>query len=113
VGGSSFEEYLEMANATDQPMDIAINTWRLRISTSAGQVELKLGDFLRAPFSIPARQSCRLYTSKRAPSANEPSPCGFLTLGIVDDVDGIYPDKPGATVTLLDGEGRPVATFRY
>jgi hypothetical protein len=113
VGGSSSEENLEMANATDQPMDIAINTWRLRISTSAGQVELKLSDFLRAPISIPARQSCRLYTSKRTPSADEQSPCGFLTLGIVDDTDGIYPNKPGATVTLLDGEGVRVATFRY
>jgi hypothetical protein len=113
VGGSAFEEYLELTNATDQVLALPIQTWKMRISTAVGATELKLGAYLTAPISLPARQSCRIYTSKRVASVDEVSPCGFLTLGIVDDVDGIYPDNPGATVTMVNGESQAVAVFRY
>ncbi len=113
VGGSTFEEYLEMTNATDQALELPIQTWKMRISTAVGAAELKLGAYLTVPISLPAHQSCRIYTSKRVASVDEVSPCGFLTLGIVDDVDGLYPDKPGAMVTLVNGESQTVASFRY
>ena len=85
----------------------------MRIRTAVGATELTLGAYLAAPISMPAGQSCRIYTSKRVASAEEASPCGFLTLGIVDDIDGLYPDKPGATVTLINDESQMMGSFRY
>jgi hypothetical protein len=113
VGGSTFEEYLELTNATSQGLELPIHTWKLHIRTAVGATELKLGTYLSTPVSMPAGQSCRIYTSKRVASAGEASPCGFLTLGVVDDIDGLYPDKPGVTVTLVNSEAQVVGAFRY
>lgn len=113
VGGSTFEEYLELLNPTNSEMVAPIHTWKIRITTAVGSVQLNLGDYLNAPINMPAGQRCRIYTSKRGASADEASPCGFLTLGIVDDVDGIYPDRPGVTVVVVNAESRIVAAFNY
>ena len=113
VGSSPADEYLELTNPTDQMIAVPIQTWKIRIGVAAGQADWPLGLFFSAPFNIPAHQSCRIYTSKQAASADEVSPCGFLSMDRPEDVDGIYPNLPGVRVTLLNGESRVVSFYQY